>query len=168
MRAIHEAGQLLTVMAGPGEEDLLRQWLDDKRYISAQRARAAEMRIAEPFVKAMAKQGIKLAGDQFLLSAEVYDVLSKPAHNMRGGFTESVSEGQRRFVYGPHPDPIQRAVHVEFGGQQIEEVMLRVGGSFSARFLGSEFYSGTIEPLAKGLKAVRSTMPLDPVSVRGL
>jgi hypothetical protein len=168
MRSIHEACQLLTVVSGPGEEALLRRWLDDERYISAQQARAAERRIAKPFIQEMAARGIELKGDQFLLGREVYDMLSKPAHNMRGGFLESVSKSQRLFAYGPHPDPIQRAVHVEFGGQKIEEVALRLGGSLASRFLGRTFYVGTVEPLVASVKAVRNMMPVDPPSVRRL
>jgi hypothetical protein len=168
MRSIHEACQLLTVMSGPGEETLLLRWLDDERYIGAQTARAAERRIAKPFIQVLAAQGIVLKGDQFLLGCEVYDLLSKAAHNMRGGFLESVSKSQRLFAYGPHPDPIQRAVHVEFGGQQVEEVALRLGGSLASRFLGPRFYTDTVEPLVASVKAVRQMMPVDPVSVRSL
>jgi hypothetical protein len=168
MRSMHEAGQLLTVVTGPGEEGLLRRWLNDERYIKAQQARAAEGRIAKPFIRELATQGIEVKGDQFLLGRDVYNMLSKPAHNMRGGFLESVSKSQRLFAYGPHPDLVQRAVHVEFGGQQIQEVALRVGGSLATRFLGRTFYADTVEPLLASVKAVRTTMPVDPVSVRRL
>jgi hypothetical protein len=168
MRAVHEAAQLLTVMSGPGEESLLVRWLDDIGYISAQQARAAERRIERPFVEEMKKRGTPLPGDQFDLGAQVYDTLSKPAHNMRVGFLESVSREQRLFSYGPHPDPIQRAVHVEFVGQQVEEVTLRFGGAFASRFLGGHFYRDVIERRLAEIRAVRETIPIDPRTVRSL
>lgn len=168
MRAIHEAVQILTVVTGPGEERLLRRWLDDEAYISAQQAREAENRLLAPYLKVLAEQGIKPNADQFLLGKQVYDTLSKPAHNMRIGFLESVSAPLKQFSYGSHPDPIQRAVHVEFGGQHVEEVMLVVGMALSTRFLGASFYAETIHPLQASLHAVRAAMPLDPRSVRGL
>lgn len=167
MRSIHEASQLLTVVTGPGEETLLRSWLDGS-YINAQKTRAAEKRIAEPWFRLMAARGIQARGDQYFLGKKVYDALSEPAHNMRGGFLESVSEQLKRFAYGPHPDPVQRAVHVEFGGQQIEEVTMRVGSALTLHFLGPDFYRNTIRDLLASIKAIRETMPVDPVSVRNL
>jgi hypothetical protein len=47
-------------------------------------------------------------------------------------------------------------------------VALRVGGSLATRFLGRTFYADTVEPLLASVKAVRTTMPVDPVSVRRL
>jgi len=126
LRAIHEAGQLLTVLAGPGEEKLLRTWLEDNTYISASKARAAEARIAKPALELLKKEGITSVGDQAALGQKGYDLLSKPAQNMRIGFAESIARGPRQFSYGPHPSPIQRAIHVGFGSQLIEEVAMRV------------------------------------------
>jgi hypothetical protein len=168
LRAIHEADLLLTTLNGPGEESLLSQWLDDERYIKEASARNAAARIEKPVIALMKKQGIELQGDQTQLGGQVYDILSKVAHNMRGGFAESVSVPLHRFSYGPHPDPRERAIHVEFGGQMVEEVVLIVGGALSTRFLGRQWYEATIKPLLAALKAVRDEMPVDPQSVRSL
>jgi hypothetical protein len=168
LRAIHEAGQLLTVLAGPGEESLLRAWLQDTKYISAQKARAAEERIAKPFVQLMKEQGITLNGDPRALGAEIYDKLSSSAHNMRKGFAECVARPLSQFSYGRHPSPIQRAVHVEFASQLIEEVTMRIGSALATRFLGRDFYDNAVAPLLEGVKAVRAEMPIDPPTVRRL
>lgn len=166
-RSIHEAGQLLTVLAGPGEERLLRRWLDDT-YIGAAQARAAEARINRPTVQALKKQGTELKGDQQDLGSQVYNIMSKPAHNMRIGFAESRSVPTRRFSYGRHPDAGHRAVHVEYGGQLLEEVTLRIGSAFASRFLGRYFYAETIKRLLLSIRAVRDEMPIDPRTVNRL
>jgi hypothetical protein len=168
LRAIHEADQLLAVLIGPGEEQLLRQWLDDTNYVKVVTARAAAARIEKPYIAELKKRGIELEGDQSALSTEIYDVLSKPAHNMRVGFAESVSSELRRFSYGSHPDPRQRAVHVEYAGQLVEEVTLLVGRAFATRFLGRGFYEETIKPLLVAINAVRDEMPIDPVTVHSI
>jgi hypothetical protein len=168
LRSIHEAAQLVTVLAGPGEQTLLRTWLENRTYLSAQRVRAAEARIEQPAVELLKKQGIRLAGDQQDLGQQVYGILSKPAHNMRIGFAESVTRPLRQFSYGPHPYPVQRAVHVEFGGQAIEDVALRVGRALAIRFLGRDFYNETVKPLLASLHAIRDEMPIDPPTVRRL
>jgi hypothetical protein len=59
-------------------------------------------------------------------------------------------------------------VHVEFGGQLVEEVTLLVGRAFATRFLGRQWYEDTIKPLLAALKAVREEMPVDPLTVRSL
>ena len=102
------------------------------------------------------------------LGAKVYEIFSKPAHNMRGGFLESISGELRQSRYGPHPDPGQRAVHVEYAGQLLEELTMRVGIAFSTRFLGSDFYNDQIKGLMASLKAVRDEMPIDPPTVNRL
>jgi hypothetical protein len=168
LRAIHEADLLLSVLTGPGEEGLLRQWLDDAHYVKEVTARNAAARIEKPLIALMKKEGIELLGDQTELGGQVYDILSKVAHNMRVGFAESVSVELRKFAYGPHPDPRQRAVHVEFSGQIVEEVTLLVGRAFATRFLGRQWYEETIKPLLAALEAVRQEMPVDPETVHGL
>jgi hypothetical protein len=140
LRAIHEAAQLLTVLVGPGEERILRQWLNDTTYINTAKARSAVARIERPIIALMKKQGITIEGDPTDLGAQIYDLQSKAAHNMRIGFAASVSLPLRTFSYGPHPDPRQRAIHVEYAGQVIEEVTLRVGSALATRFLGRTFY----------------------------
>jgi hypothetical protein len=167
MRALHEAAQLLTVVTGPAEEELLVRWLDSKD-IGVQHARAAEHRIERPFRDQLARDGIELQGNQYTLSQQVYEILSAPAHNMRVGFLESVSRDLRQFSYGPHPDWRQRAIHTEFAGQQLQEIVLRVGSALSTRFLGAVFYRNTIENILSEIEAIRETMPVDPPTVRGL
>ena len=168
-RAIHEAGQLLSVLAGPGEWGVLREWLNDG-YISAAKARAAEDRINEPVIAELKKLGIDLHGapEPKDLGKQIYDVLSKPAHNMRLALRESVSIPLHLYSYGPHPDPTLLAVHVEYAGQLLEEITMRVGSALGTRFLGREWYDETIKPLIAALKAIRDEMPVDPPAMNKL
>ncbi len=168
MRSIHEAAQLLAVLVGPGEEPLLSQWLNDTSYIKTATARAAEGRIEKPRVTFLREQGIELHGNQAELGSQIYDILSKPAHNMRSGFKESVAVQLKTFSYGSHPDPTQRAVHVEFGGQLIEEITIRVGTAFATRFLGRPFYENTVKRLIAEIEAIRETMPVNPPAMKRL
>jgi hypothetical protein len=163
MRAIHEAGLVLTVVAGPGEENLLRQWLDDRRYIKAEAARRAEARIDKPYVAA-----INSASSQNL-GAAIYAGLSKAGHNMRGSLLESFAPALRQFAYGPpHPNPRLVAVHVDYSGELIEEVALRVGAALGQRFLGRPWFDETVKPLIEGMEAIRRDMPIDPETVNAL
>jgi hypothetical protein len=169
LRAIHEAGQLLSVLAEPGEWGVLKEWLGDG-YISAAKARAAEERINEPVIAELKRLGIELHGapKPTDLGKQIYDVLSKPAHNMRIALRESFSVPLRLYSYGPHPDPTLRAVNVEYAGQLLEEVVLRVGSALGTRFLGKDWYDETIKPLAAALEAIREEMPLDPRAMNRL
>jgi hypothetical protein len=169
LRAIHEAGQLLSVLAGPDEWDVLKKWLTDG-YISAAKARAAEDRINKPVIAELKKLGIELHGNPEPkdLGKQIYDVLSKPAHNMRIALRESLSVPLRRYSYGPHPDPTFRAVNVEYTGQLLEEITMRVGGALGIRFLGKEWYDGTVKPLVAALEAIRREMPLNPPAMKRL
>jgi hypothetical protein len=166
MRAMHEAGLVLTVLAGPGEENLLRQWLDDRRYIKADTARRAEARIEKPYMAAVKEAGLSTSQD---LGAAIYAGLSKAGHNMRGSLLESFAEPLRQFAYAPpHPNPRLVAVHVDYGGELIEEVALRVGAALGQRFLGKDWFDGTIKPLIGRMEAVRRDLPIDPDTVNAL
>lgn len=166
MRCIHEAAQLASVLNGPGEERMLRRWLADE-YLGAQQVREAERRIQRRFREQLAAFGIPV-GEDFSAAREIYDILSKPAHNVRIGFAESLSVPQLLFVCGPHPYPIQRAVHVCFGGLLLVEVAQRIGLIFAVRFLGNGFYSETIVPIVDSINVLHAAMPIDPQSVRRL
>jgi hypothetical protein len=111
---------------------------------------------------------VNIETNHYELAGRIYKTLSAPAHNMRDGFRESISTPLRNFAYGPHPDPVTRAVHVDYGGELLEEVLLVVGSSLGTTFLGREFFTGTVRPLQQGLHAIRDAMPIDPETVHGL
>jgi hypothetical protein len=167
LRSIHEATNLLTLMQGPGEETLLRRWLDGE-HIGAQTVRGAVNRIQRPMFAALRAAGVNVRGNQHELTTGVYRLQSQAAHNTRIGFLESVSSDLRSYAYGPHPDAVTRAIHVEYGGQLLEEVVLVVGSALATRFLGADFYRDTIKPLVERIEAIRKTMPIDPPTVHRL
>jgi hypothetical protein len=167
LRSIHEATRLLSLVRGPGETNLLRRWLRAD-HIGAQRVRSAVHRIERPIVAQMRAEGINVDANLYELGQQVYEVLSAPAHNTREGFRESVSTPLRTFAYGPHPDPVTRAVHVDYGGELLEEVLLVVGISLGTTFLGPDYFRDEIQPLQQQLHAIRDQMPVDPETVHGM
>jgi hypothetical protein len=167
LRSIHEAVNLLTLVRGPGEEPLLRRWLDGGQ-IGAQKVRETVHRLQRPITAELRGAGVNVRGNQHELTAGVYERLSNVAHNTRLGFLESVSSELRSYAYGPHPDPVTRAVHVEYGGQLLEEVVLVVGSALATSFLGPAFIRDTIRPMVERLEAIREVMPINPPTVHGL
>jgi hypothetical protein len=66
-------------------------------------------------VAELVERGIELQGGDIVeLGRGIYGLLSQGAHNARPGLRESVSRPLRKFNYGPHPDPRQRAVYVDY------------------------------------------------------
>jgi hypothetical protein len=61
-----------------------------------------------------------------VISVELYDMVSKPAHNISGGFSETVSADLREFTYGPHPNAEVRAHHVNYVEQVVEVTLIVV------------------------------------------
>jgi len=161
LRSIHEATNLLTVLRGPGEERMLRRWLDGD-HLGAQAVRSAVNRIQQPVLTQLRNAGEEVRGNQHQLTTQLYSILSQGAHNTRNGFLESVSVPLRHYAYGPHPDPVTRGVHVEYGGQLLEEVVIVVGSVLATTFLGPDFYAQTIRVLQTQIQAVGEALPLDP------
>jgi hypothetical protein len=131
VRTLFEAAELLTAIAYHEEENALRRWLDGE-FIRPKTAREVVGR-----KETLARQRMKEAGMEpegravSEVSYELYDDLSKPAHNMRGGFPEAVSVLLREFTYGPHPNAEVRAHHLSYAEQFIETTLIVVIVSLS-------------------------------------
>jgi hypothetical protein len=159
IRVLDEAVNLLHAVVADADGDLVRRWLagdtvmprDVRPIIAAEQAEAGA---------ALADQGIDFDADVVELGREIYGHLSKAAHNARPGFAESVSRPLRLFVYGPHPDPRQRAVYVDYASEAIEGVLIGVGNGI-ARFLAGDWYRETVPPMQEQLAAVREALPVD-------
>jgi hypothetical protein len=61
-----------------------------------------------------------------------------------------VSKQLRQAVYGPHPDPMQRAAGVASTVLSIEATIIGVGEALSA-FYGGPYYRQVITPIQHGL-----------------
>jgi hypothetical protein len=64
------------------------------------------------------------------------------------------------YNYGPHPDPRQVALYVDYVSELIEGSIIGVGDAL-AQFSGGEWYRATIPPLQAELEAVRQALPID-------
>jgi hypothetical protein len=159
IRVLDEAYHLLHAVAADNEGELTRRWLRGET-VMPRDARAVMDAEQVEVGRALAEQGVELAGDVADLAGEIYGPLSKGAHNARPGFKESFSRPLRQFNYGPHPDPRQRAVYVDYASELIEGVVISVGSAL-ARFFGGDWYRETIPPMQQELEAIRQALPID-------
>jgi hypothetical protein len=160
IRVLNEAMLLLDAIAGDRDGNLVRRWLDGDT-VMPRVARPVVGDVQAAAVAELLERGVELqGGDVVELSRTIYGDLSKGAHNTRPGFGDSVSRPLRRFNYGPHPDPRQRAIYIDFASELIEGTLLSVGSAL-ARFFGGEWYRDTIPPLQQELEAVRNALPID-------
>jgi len=126
VRTLFEAAELLAAIAYHEEENALRRWLD-REFIRPKTAREVVGRKEILAKQRMREAGIEPEGRGATeVSYELYDDLSKPAHNMRGGFPEAVSVPLREFTYGPHPNAEVRAHHLNYAEQFIEMTLIVV------------------------------------------
>jgi hypothetical protein len=108
----------------------------------------------------MAEAGVEPeGGDVVALGRQIYSVLSEGSHHQRSVMAESMAPALRLFAYGPHPDASNRAIHVEYAGELLEEVIIVVGDAL-ADILGRDFYAQRIRPLQEALARVREEAPL--------
>jgi hypothetical protein len=159
LRTLFEAAELLGAVAFHAEEDLVRRWLAGE-WIRPRDARQAMGRKA-----ALAEQRMKSAGLEppergpVETGAEIYDLLSQPAHNRRGGSPETISVPLREFVYGPHPNAERRAHHLAYAEQLIETALLIVIDSLSD-IIGREYANNALPAMQQRLEQARERFPL--------
>jgi hypothetical protein len=159
LRALHEASQLLSALSFHEEEDVVRRWLAGE-FIRPREARDVQRRKQDLALQRMAEAGVEPeGGDVVKLGRQIYGVLSEGSHHQRSVMAESMAPALRRFAYGPHPDASNRAVHVEYAGELLEEVIIVVGDAF-AYILGRGFYAQRVRPLQKRLARIREEAPL--------
>src|SRR5438093_2315215 len=74
--------------------------------VSGTSSREAQGRFEEKLDQAMREQGLPSLGRTGQLVDELYDRMSRVAHNRRSTCVSSFSEPLREFAYGRHPSPI--------------------------------------------------------------
>jgi hypothetical protein len=159
VRTLFEATTILGAVAFHEEEDLLRRWLAGE-WIREREAREVVGRKEELGRARMREAGIEPEGRPVTeTGGEIYDLLSRPAHNRRGGFPETVSVDLREFTYGPHPNAEVRAHHVEYASQLIETALLVVIDSFGD-IIGRDYVREALPRLQTRLERVRREFPL--------
>ena len=159
LRALHEASQLLSALSFHEEEEVVRRWLAGE-YIRPREVRDVQRRNQELALQRMAEAGIEPeGGDIVQLGREIYGLLSEGSHHQRSVMRESMAPAIRRFAYGPHPDARNRASHVDYAGELLEEVIIIVGDAF-ADILGRDFYVQRVRPLQEALARVWEEAPL--------
>jgi hypothetical protein len=167
-RALHEANQILLCFCNPEEEELVRIWLEDEGkhgYVKPGAARESHARFEEQLDEAMARIGAEPLGRTKPLTEDLYDKLSRTAHNRRESCEDSVSNPGRQMAYGVHPSPVRRAGYASWAAAVTGEVLNCVGDAMRA-FYGQGFFGEKIQPLIKSVEAVTESAPLDPDSIR--
>jgi hypothetical protein len=149
-RTLHEALGVLGVINDDAEQTILTRWLED-REVEPKKVRAAAERQANRAFDEAAAQGVDLVGAGIKQSMEqMYSLLSDVSHIRRSGVVSVVSTKLRQAVYGPHPDPMQRATGAASTVLSIEATIIGVGDALSA-FYGGPYYRQVIMPIQHGL-----------------
>jgi hypothetical protein len=167
-RSIHEAARVLPSLCDIDEEELVRVWLEDDgkyRYVKPKHARDAQSRYEQKLAEAMEAEGLKRLRDSTPLLEEMYDRLSRSAHNRRSACVDSVVESSRSMVYGRHPSAIRRGAYVEWAASVTVEVVLAVGTGLET-FYGRGFAVEKAAPYVEAIEAIRAAQPLGEESVR--
>lgn len=167
-RALHEASNILMAfLANPDEEDLVRLWLDDDgkhRYVKQGAARAAQDRFETDLNEAMEKAGLPPLGNTINLKEELYDLMSRTAHNRRSSCVSSLWKEGRQMAYGRAPNALRWASAVEWTSSMTIEVVNSVGDALRSFYQGN-FFVEKMAPLVQSIEAIRKTCPLDEDSI---
>lgn len=168
-RAIHEASRVLFAFGAPGADDVVRLWLDDEGrhgYVKQGMARAIEERYEIELAEAMEQAGLSRIASTKEKTEELYDLMSRTAHNRRSSCVDAVSEPARRMAYGWNPSAIRRAGYTAWAASMTTDVLNSVGDALRALYSQPEFTTERIVPLVNGINAVREAAPLDEDSIR--
>jgi hypothetical protein len=149
-RTLHEALGALSVINDDAEQTILTRWLANCE-VEPEKVRAAAERQAKRALEEAAGQGVELAGAGVKQPMEqMYSLLSDVSHIRRSGVVGMVSKQLRQALYGPHPDPMQRAAGVASTVLSVEATVIGVGEALSA-FYGGPYYRQVIMPIQDGL-----------------
>jgi hypothetical protein len=167
-RALHEAcGILMAFLSNPEEEELVRLWLDDKGkhgYVKQGAARAAQDRFENDLNKAMSEAGLPPLGTTAPLRADLYDRMSRTAHNRRSSCVSSLWKEGREMAYGRAPSALRWASSVNWTSSMTIEVVNSVGDALRAFYQG-DFFVEKMVPLIQSISAIQETFPLDEDSI---
>lgn len=168
-RALHEACNILMAfLADPEEEKLVRLWLDDDgkhRYVKQGAARAAQDRFETSLNEAMEEAGLPPLGNTIDFKEELYDRMSRTAHNRRSSCVSSLWKEGRQMAYGRAPSALRWASAVEWTSSMTVEVVNSVGDALRSFYQG-DFFVEKMAPLVQSIDAIRKTCPLDEGSIR--
>jgi hypothetical protein len=149
-RTLYETLGILGVVNDDAEQTIMDRWLED-REIQPKKVRAAAARQAKRISDEAATQGVQLdvlGVDEQM--AQIYSVLSDVSHVRRSGLRGMTSVPLRRAIYGPHPDPFERARGAASVVLAVEATLLGVGDAL-AQFYGGPYYAQRVKPLQDGL-----------------
>jgi hypothetical protein len=147
----------------------VRLWLDDKGrhgYVKQGMARAIEERYEISLAESMEQAGLSRIPSTKEKTEELYDLMSRTAHNRRSSCVDAVWEPGRQMTYGRSPSAIRRAGYAAWAASMTTEVLNSVGDALRALYSQPEFITERIVPLANGIDAVRQSVPLDEHSIR--
>jgi hypothetical protein len=162
-RTLHEASAALRIMLDAEESALHRKWLRDG-YFSPSDLEQAQRRMEDRAAVEMLRSGVAPPGRTDKLDHQLYGQWSKIAHNRRTGILENYRADLREFAYGPHPDPLRRALWVGYGTQIVSEVTVTVGAVLT-KMLGPETWVNRVEPAISALGRLQRDQPLDPTAL---
>jgi hypothetical protein len=168
-RAIHEASRVLFAFSVPDAGDVVRLWLDDEGrhgYVKQSTAREAEERFETALADSMERAGLPRVASTKEMTEQLYDLMSRVAHNRRSSCVNSVWEPGRRMIYGWHPSAIRRAGNAAWAASMTAEVVNSVGGALSGLYSQEQFFTKRILPLHESIQAVLLSAPLDEQSIR--
>ena len=168
-RAIHEAARVLVAFSVPDADDLVRVFLDDEGrhgYVKQAAARKAEERYEEELAQEMESAGLPRVPSALQAIDELYDRMSRVAHNRRSSCLDAFHEPSQTMSYGVHPSPIRRAGYAEWAASMTIEVINVVGDALRALYSQPEFFTKRMVPLVASIQAVREAAPLDEQAIR--
>lgn len=149
-RTLYETLGVLGVVNDEFEQTILDRWLTD-REVEPRKVRAATERQARRVAADAAAQGTDLGVsglDEQM--KQMYSLLSDTSHVRRSGVAELASARLRRAIYGPHPDPRQRAAGAASTVLAVETTIIVVGDTL-ASFFGGAFYKDFVIPVQEGM-----------------
>ena len=149
-RTLHEALGLLSVINDDAEETILKRWLEE-REVQPKKVRSAAERHAQRVAKEAAARGVhvEIAGLNERME-RIYATLSDVSHIRRSGVRSMFSAPLRRAIYGPHPDPLERARGAASTVLSVEATIIGVGDVL-ATFYAGPYYAQVIKPIQDGL-----------------
>lgn len=163
-RTIHEANRLIQVFCDPDEDDLLREWLND-RALKASVIRRAMARIEKRRNANRTAAGEPSGPSQIALHEALYTALSESAHLRRSSTELGVSITRRTIVTGPNPDWGVRAYFTGWAGAVTYEVADTVLRAFATAG-GSWFWTDVAKPLLVQLEQIAVDHPLPETHMR--
>lgn len=167
-RGLHEANRLVFIFGQAEGEELLRVWLEDEGrfdYVKPGQTRAAQGQFEEMLNRVLAEKGLPTLGRSKELDAEMYDRLSRTAHNRRSSCLDAVSLPARQMAYGYHPSAIRRAGYTSWASRLTIETVDLVGDALGL-FYSPTFFEDKVKPLRRSIEAIEQAQPLDQRSIR--